>query len=117
MSSKGAATRDKLMDIAERHILENGFAATSIDHLIQEAGITKGGFFYHFESKNDLAYALMQRYREQDALVFTGLFERAEELTDDPLQQMLVFVKLKHATSSIIIAIMVGIIIAPSGLF
>ncbi len=94
MASKGQATKDKLLDIAERRILENGFAATSIEDLIQEAGITKGGFFYHFEGKNALAYALMQRYREQDAFLFSNMFQRAEELTDDPLQQMLVFIKL-----------------------
>jgi len=45
MSSKGQATRDKLLDVAERHFLNDGFLATSIDDLIKEAGITKGGFF------------------------------------------------------------------------
>ncbi|MEE9342638.1 MAG: TetR/AcrR family transcriptional regulator, partial [Gammaproteobacteria bacterium] len=94
MTTKGEATKEKLMDIAERHILMSGFAATSIEVLINEAGITKSGFFYHFDGKNDLAYALMQRYREQDAFLFSGFFKRAEELTDDPLQQMLIFVKL-----------------------
>ena len=94
MATKGEATKDRLLDIAERHILRNGFAATSIENLIKEAGITKGGFFYHFDGKNALAYALMQRYRERDALLFSDLFKRAEELTNDPLQQMLVFVKL-----------------------
>lgn len=98
MGAKGKATKDKLLDIAERHILENGFAATSIDDLIKEAGITKGGFFYHFDGKNALAYALMQRYRERDTFLFSGLFKRAEELTDDPLQQMLIFVKLLAET-------------------
>ncbi len=94
MTTKGEATKEKLMNIAERHFLMSGFAATSIEVLINEAGITKSGFFYHFDGKNDLVCALMQRYRKQDALLFSGLFERAEELTDDPLQQMLVFVKL-----------------------
>ncbi len=94
MATKGEVTKNNLMDIAEKHILLSGFAATSIEVLIKEAGITKGGFFYHFNGKNELACALMQRYREQDALLFSSLFTRAEELTDDPLQQMLVFVKL-----------------------
>lgn len=94
MPSKGEATRDRLMDIAEKQILDYGFAATSIEGLIAEAGITKGGFFYHFKSKDDLAYALMERYRKTDELLFSDLFDRAAELTDDPLQQMLVFVKL-----------------------
>lgn len=82
------------MNIAEKHILLSGFAATSIEVIINEAGITKGGFFYHFDGKHALAYALMQRYREQDAFLFSSMFQRAEELTDDPLQQMLIFVKL-----------------------
>lgn len=82
------------MDIAERLILNNGYAAMSIEEVIKDAGITKGGFFYHFDSKNALAYALMQRYREVEAFVFSDLFKRSEELTSDPLQQMLVFVKL-----------------------
>ena len=94
MASKGEITKNRLMDVAEKLFLSNGFGATTIDEIIKEAGITKGGFFYHYEGKNDLAYALMKRYQEQDALLFSGLFERAKELTDDPLQQMLVFVKL-----------------------
>ncbi|NIB42281.1 TetR/AcrR family transcriptional regulator [Pseudomaricurvus alkylphenolicus] len=98
MSSKGQATREKLLDIAEQHFLSDGFLATSIEDLIKEAGITKGGFFYHFEGKNALASALLQRYQRDDALLFSGLFKRAEELTDDPLQQMLVFVKLLAET-------------------
>ena len=57
MATKGEATKDRLLDIAERYILQHGFAATSIEDLIKEAGITKGGFFYHFEGKNALAYA------------------------------------------------------------
>lgn len=98
MATKGEVTKNKLMDIAERHILLNGFAATSIDSLIKEAGITKGGFFYHFDGKNDLAYSLMKRYRQKDSLLFSDLFGRAKELSDDPLQQMLIFVKLLAET-------------------
>ena len=82
------------MDIAEQLILDSGFVAMSIDDVIKDAGITKGGFFYHFDSKNDLVYALLQRYREVEAFTFSELFKRSEELTPDPLQQMLVFVKL-----------------------
>jgi len=94
MAVKGQATKNRLMDIAERLILNNGFTAMSIDEVIKDAGITKGGFFYHYDSKNALAYSLLQRYREVEAFFFSGLFKRSEELTSDPLQQMLVFMKL-----------------------
>ena len=100
MTDKGQATKNRLMDIAERLILNNGVAAMSLEQVISEAGITKGGFFYHYESKNALVYALMQRYRETEAFVFSDLFRRAEELTPDPLQQMLVFIKLFAETMS-----------------
>jgi len=94
MAVKGQETKSRLMDIAERRILSSGFAAMSIEEVIKDAGITKGGFFYHFDSKNALVYALMQRYREMEAFIFSDLFKRAQELTSDPLQQMLVFIKL-----------------------
>jgi len=94
VTDRGNETKQKLMDIAEKHILMSGFAATSIEVIIHEAGLTKGGFFYHFDGKNALACALMQRYREKDELLFSNLFDRAKELSDDPLQQMLIFVKL-----------------------
>jgi len=100
MGTKGTQTKDRLMDIAEQLILQQGFAATSIEEIINAAGITKSGFFYHFDGKNELAVALMERYQETDRLLFGGLFKRARELSDDPLQQMLIFIKLLSETMS-----------------
>ena len=94
MPTKGERTRDAILATAEGLILQNGYSGTSIDQIIGESGITKGGFFYHFDGKNDLARKLVLRYLDQDADFFGNLFERAYELTDDPLQQMLIFVKL-----------------------
>ncbi len=94
MPTKGERTRESILSTAEALILSNGYSGTSIDQIIGESGITKGGFFYHFDGKNDLAKHLVMRYLEQDEVFFGGLFERAYELTDDPLQQMLIFVKL-----------------------
>ena len=94
MPTKGERTRDAILTTAEGLILQNGYSGTSIDQIIGESGITKGGFFYHFDGKNDLAKHLVMRYLDQDAQFFGNLFERAYELTDDPLQQMLIFVKL-----------------------
>ena len=94
MATKGEQTRDNVLNIAEKLILQKGFSATSIDEVIQQSGLTKGGFFYHFKNKNDLARHIMVRYKIEDRIFFEGLFERAAELSDDPLQQMLIFVKL-----------------------
>jgi AcrR family transcriptional regulator len=94
MGTKGQQTREHILAIAENIILQRGYAGTSIEEIISAAGITKGGFFYHFDGKNDLARSLMQRYLVQDEAFFSGLVERAASLTEDPLQQFLIFLKL-----------------------
>jgi AcrR family transcriptional regulator len=91
---KGAETRERICEIAERNILQKGFSATSIDEIIFEAGITKNGFFYHFPDKLHLAKALLTRYIDRDNEFFEVLFARADELSDDPLQRVLIFLKL-----------------------
>jgi AcrR family transcriptional regulator len=94
MGAKGQQTREHILATAESIILQRGYTGTSIEDIIGEAGITKGGFFYHFNGKNDLAKNLMLRYLEQDETFFTELAERAKDLTEDPLQQLLIFLKL-----------------------
>jgi TetR/AcrR family transcriptional regulator, transcriptional repressor for nem operon len=94
MGEKASNTKHRIMTTAEQIILQKGFAGTSIDEVIQQSHITKGGFFYHFKGKNDLALGLLKRYLDADDVFFNELLGRARELTDDPLQQMLVFLKL-----------------------
>jgi AcrR family transcriptional regulator len=96
--AKGLQTRDRILDIAQAAVLEKGFAATSIDEILFEAGITKSGFFYHFRDKNDLALALIRRFQMEDRELHAALFDRADELTDDPLQAFLVGLKLMAET-------------------
>jgi AcrR family transcriptional regulator len=52
-------TRQRILDVAQSAVLEKGFAATSIEEIIAEVGITKSGFFYHFADKGELARALL----------------------------------------------------------
>jgi len=87
-------TKERLMDVAEASILEKGFGATSIEELIAEVGITKGGFFYHFADKGVLAKALLERYLSREDTLFDNLFDRARELHEDPLHAFLIGLKL-----------------------
>jgi TetR/AcrR family transcriptional regulator, transcriptional repressor for nem operon len=91
---KGEATRQRILDAAQAAILEKGFTATSIDELIAECGLTKGGFFYHFRDKNDLAKALLRRYIAEDEAVYDRIFGQARDLVDDPLQVFLLGLRL-----------------------
>lgn len=92
--SKGIATRDRILAIAEAGVLEKGFSATSIEEVIAEAGITKSGFFYHFRDKNELAREMLKRYVASNDRLFDEIFARGRELSDDPLQAFLISLKL-----------------------
>ncbi len=91
---KGPTTRDQLLDAAERSVLAKGFGATSIEELIAEVGISKSGFFYHFKDKGALAENLLGRYIERENTIFDDLFDRANELNEDPLHGFLIWLKL-----------------------
>jgi TetR/AcrR family transcriptional repressor of nem operon len=92
--SKGERTRTRIMDLAYESVIRKGFAATSIEELVEAAGITKSGFFYHFRDKNDLARALIERYVAENEAFLDSLTSRARELSDDPLHAYLIFLKL-----------------------
>lgn len=94
MPKDGTLTRERILDAAYALILERGYAGMSLDKVIRQVGITKGAFFYHFKSKNDLAVALMQRFEAADKATLQASQARAEKLSRDPLQQVLIFIGL-----------------------
>lgn len=91
---KGERTRERILDIAYDAIVQKGFAATSIEELVEAAGITKSGFFYHFRDKNDLARQLFERFLAEDEQILDSLTARARTLSDDPLHSFLIFLQL-----------------------
>ena len=92
--SKGAATRARIMDLAYDRIVDKGFAATSIEELVEAGGVTKSGFFYHFKDKNDLARQLIDRFIERDEELLNDMEARARNLHEDPLHSYLIFLTL-----------------------
>jgi TetR/AcrR family transcriptional repressor of nem operon len=94
MPRDGTKTRTRIMDVAQQMVLDVGLAGTSVERVIDRAGVTKGTFFYHFKTKHDLAAALIKRYAEEDEHHFADTMSKAEQLARDPLQQLLIFVGL-----------------------
>jgi AcrR family transcriptional regulator len=92
--TKGERTRDRILDITYEAVIRKGFAATSIEELVEAAGLTKSGFFYHFKDKTDLAHQLIERYTDENARFLDDMAARARDLSDDPLHSFLIFLKL-----------------------
>jgi AcrR family transcriptional regulator len=59
-TEKGDLTRRHILDTAAAAFAKHGYAGTSLNDLIRDAGITKGGFYFHFPSKAALAVAVIE---------------------------------------------------------
>ncbi|HAD32070.1 MAG TPA: TetR/AcrR family transcriptional regulator [Methylophaga sp.] len=94
MATRANSSRERILSTAESLILQKGFAGTTIDEILEKSAITKGGFFYHFNGKMDLARAIVERYISMDNEVFDELSAQADKLSEDPLQQTLIFLNL-----------------------
>lgn len=87
-------TRERILQVAHDAIIEKGFDATSVEEIAAAVEISRAGFFYHFPDKNALARALIQRQIVEEGEMLEGMIDRAAELSDDPLQQMLIIMRL-----------------------
>ena len=91
--ARGPDTKERILDTAQTLVLERGFSGTSLDDILKQTGVTKGAFFHHFSSKGDLAQKLVQRFAENDFVLFEEWSRRAQTLADDPYQEVVLFLK------------------------
>ena len=59
MQQRSEETRTKILDSATKLFSTRGFNAASVDEICEEAGISKGAFYHHFESKQALFLAIL----------------------------------------------------------
>ena len=85
--------KTKLLDAAIETVRAQGYAATSIDELCRKAGVTKGAFFHHFESKDALAVAAANHWSEMTGAMFAAAPYHAHK---DPLDRILGYIDLRR---------------------
>jgi TetR/AcrR family transcriptional repressor of nem operon len=86
--------KEKLLDAAVSMIRTKGYAASTVDELCAAAGVTKGAFFHHFESKEELAVAAADHWSE----AAVGLFAAAPyHRHADPLDRVLGYIDFRRA--------------------
>ncbi len=84
--------RGRILDAALRLIREKGFGATSVDDLCAAAGVTKGAFFHHFDSKEALGVAAIEHW----SAVTGGLFAAADyHRRPDAVDRVLAYLELR----------------------
>lgn len=87
------SARDKLLAAALDLIRRNGYSATSVEELCQAAGVTKGAFFHHFESKEALAVAAAEHWSQVTGALFA---QASYHDLDDPLDRVLAYIDFRR---------------------
>lgn len=82
-------SRDKLIAVARHLILERGFSAMSVNDVCTAAGVTKGSFFHHFESKEILGEAVLDEFWQN---VQDGQVNAAYRNVDTPIARLLGYI-------------------------
>ena len=86
--------RTRLLEAAQHLIREKGFAATSVDDLCQAAAVTKGSYFHHFKTKEELGVAAADYWAETTTAFFSSA--PYHELSD-PLDRVLAYIGFRKA--------------------
>jgi TetR/AcrR family transcriptional regulator, transcriptional repressor for nem operon len=94
MSAAPHESKTKLLDATLKVVRTKGYAATRVEDVCAEAGLTKGSFFHHFKSKEDLALAAAAHWDEGTRAYFADAPYRG---IADPLDRLLAYVDFRKA--------------------
>src|SRR5215510_909257 len=74
---QAAANRERILEVAGSLFREHGYDGIGVADIMKHAGLTHGGFYGHFESKEDLAAEITARIATREGWLqrFTGLPE------------------------------------------
>jgi AcrR family transcriptional regulator len=64
-TDRGGETRRRILDVAAQAFADRGYTGTSVNDVLKASGVTKGGFYFHFPSKEVLALATLRYKQEQ----------------------------------------------------
>lgn len=95
-STELSETKRKLVDAGVKLMRARGYSATTVDDICGEAGVTKGGFFHYFKSKDDIARAALTHFHEGKVLDYEAAPFRK---LADPLDR--VFGRLDYVKESV----------------
>lgn len=83
-------TRDLIVEVADRLFYENGFEYTSFSDIAAAVKISRGNFYYHFKSKDEILSAVIDRRLENTR----NMLERWERDAGSPMECIRRFINI-----------------------
>jgi TetR/AcrR family transcriptional regulator, transcriptional repressor for nem operon len=87
-------SKTRILNAAIDVIRTKGYSATRIEDICEAAGLTKGGFFHHFDTKEDLAIAAAEYWSERTSAFFASAPYHDPA---DPVDRILAYVDFRKA--------------------
>jgi TetR/AcrR family transcriptional repressor of nem operon len=84
-TQRGERSRAALLEQGTRLMLRSGYAATGLTEVLQAAGVAKGSFYNHFESKEVFGVALARRYYDKHDRMLVALLTETDR---SPLERL-----------------------------
>jgi TetR/AcrR family transcriptional repressor of nem operon len=85
-------SKAKLLAATIKVVRTKGYNATRIEDVCGEAGVTKGSFFHHFKSKDDLALTALEHWKASSGELFANA---PYHLATDPLDRVLAYIDFR----------------------
>ncbi len=95
-----SSTRDLIVEKADSLFYEGGFEATSFADIAAAVGISRGNFYHHFKTKDDILDAVIARRMEQTRTMLDGW----QADGDGPRERILAFIHMLIANRAKIMA-------------
>jgi AcrR family transcriptional regulator len=88
-SAVRGTARERLLEAAEQLLADHGYHATSVEQVVRRAGLTKGAFYWNFDSKEELFLGLLEDRFDSRARTLMSMVATAgaEESTSDRVGQ------------------------------
>ena len=75
MQQRSEETRSRILEAAVKQFSINGYNKASVDNICEQAGVSKGAFYHHFQTKQDVFLALLDGWLQ--------IFDQAVEASKD----------------------------------
>lgn len=96
LQARAEATRRKIIETAIELFSELGYGETGLADVLQRAGVSKGAFYYHFDSKEAVAKAIIDEFDNRAAVSVEANFDPAAPSLDGIIKSTFAVQALMH---------------------
>ena len=81
-------TRSQILEVASMLFAQKGFNETSMNDIVHASGLSKGGIYWHFKSKNEIVLAIFNQYFDMELAMLNSVLA-SEGTSEERLRRLI----------------------------